>query len=148
MNMTHTRVMALLAATTLGTVSGCGGSSGLSRSQLIAKADPICRQANQALRTSKISFQNVAQVGPSVAAAQRQASIELSKLTPPSAMADDWKTIVTSWRTAAESLLRFGEAAKAKDTQGELSAEKGFTEAQHARTTPAIRDGFHDCASF
>jgi hypothetical protein len=148
MTMTSTRIIVLLTAATLVTVCGCGGSNGLSRSQLVAKADPICRQANQALATSKISPQNVAQVGPSVAAAQRQASIKLSKLAPPSALASDWETIVASWRTAAESLLRFDEAAKAKDTQGVTAAEKGFLNAQAARMKAASRDGFHDCATF
>jgi hypothetical protein len=149
MTTNRTRItMLALSAAVLAATSGCGGSKGISRSELVAKADPICRRANSALISSKISQQNVVQVAPAVAAAQRQAYTELAKLAPPSAMAGDWQTIVNSWRTAGESLLKFSEATKTKDTQAELTAESGFTRAQQVRASAATRHGFHDCAQY
>lgn len=142
--------LATLSLTTaaIAAICGCGGSKGLGRSELIAKADPICRRANQTLVSSKLSIQNVAQVSPAIAAAQHQASIELAKLTPPSAMAGDWKTIVDNWRIAGESILKFGEATKAKSLQAQLAAERRFTFAQVIRSKTAGQHGFHDCSSY
>lgn len=136
---------ALLAAVA---VAGCGGSNGLSRSELTAKANTICKHGNDALRTSKISPTNLATAAPQVAAVDRQVSSELAKLKPPSAMSADWEAIVISWQRAGEGLTKIGEAAKAKQKTQEMIAEGIFTKAQNARAITARRNGLESCGEF
>lgn len=146
-----------LALTTvaLAAVSGCGGSKELSRSELIAKADPICRRANAAIDHSKFNVSNVAQLAPGMAAAQNQASAELAKLTPPSSMAADWKVIVDGYRRTGTGIQRAGEAARSAGSANPLTHSKAFAEAatefangREVRQTTAARNGFIDCAKF
>jgi hypothetical protein len=140
---------ALLAAVA---VAGCGGSKTLSRSELIAKADPICRKANHALDSSKISPKNLTTVAPTVATTEQQVSAELAKLSPPSSMASDWKVIVDGFHRAGVGLQEIGSAAKtsspSKPSKAFVEAEKEMTGGQHDRAVTAARNGFNDCGKY
>jgi ABC-type phosphate/phosphonate transport system substrate-binding protein len=136
---------ALLAAVA---VAGCGGSKELSRSELVAKANTICKHGNDALKTSKISPANLATVAPQVAAVDRQVSSELAKLKPPSAMSADWAAIVDGWQKAGEGLTKIGQAAQAKQKTQEMIGEGIFTKAQDDRAVTARRNGLESCGEF
>lgn len=149
---THLRLAAaVLAAIVLAATSGCGGSKGLSQSELIAKADPICQRALSALEGAKLSRENLAQVGGAIATASRQAHGELAKLTPPSSMAADWREIVNSFSMISTGMQKAAEAAKGTDAKA-LAQSKAFREGeteflkgQQTRQTLASRNGFQAC---
>lgn len=150
--MTRTVLGALALAAAVLAAGGCGGSKGLSRAELIAKADPICQRANHALDSSKISSKNLASVAPGLATVEQQVSAELAKLTPPSSMVADWHVIVDGFRRTAVGLNEVGRVAKAglsaKPTTALLEGEKEVSKGQQARATTAGRDGFLECARF
>jgi hypothetical protein len=143
-----------LATAVLATASGCGGSKGLSRAELIAKADPICRRANDTLNGSKLNAHNVAQLAPMLAATEHQVSVELAKLTPPSSMAADWKVIIDGFRRAGVGLEKVGAAAKAspprfgKASKALIEGENELSNGQNVRAVTAQRSGFNDCGKF
>ncbi|MGN6371440.1 MAG: hypothetical protein ACTHM1_00370 [Solirubrobacteraceae bacterium] len=140
---------ALIAAVA---VAGCGGSKELSRSELIAKADPICRHANEALKSSKITPRNLTSVAPPLSVAYEKASSELAKLSPPPSMAADWKVIVDGYRRASVGFQEIGVAAKtssiAKPSKALIAGEKEQYGGQHVRSITALRDGFADCGKY
>jgi hypothetical protein len=157
MSITQTRtgVLATLAAI-LAASSGCGGSNGLSRSELIARADPICRQANQRLRSSKFDVPNMARLAPVIATAFTQAASELGKLSPPSSMSADWGVIVDGFRRAGVGFQEIGQGAKGLPpdirvfarSKTLIEGEAEMTKAQRDRSVTAARDGFNDCSRF
>lgn len=151
------RLPLALAAVALIAASGCGGSKGgVSRAELIAKADPICRRANTVVDSAKFNLHNVGQAAPGIIAAERQASAELAKLTPPSSMAADWKVIVDGFRKTSAGMQKVSEAARsAGSNEKALTQSKVFSEGasefargQHIRELTAARNGFADCAKF
>jgi hypothetical protein len=139
--------LALTAAAVL-TTSGCGGTKGLSRAELIAKADPLCRRANTTIDSSKLTPKTVSRLAPGIAAVEQEVSSQLAKLTPPSSMASDWKTIVNGFRSAGTGLLHMGEARKTNDTHALVKAEAELSNGQIARTEAAQRNGFKDCSHY
>lgn len=152
MTAARTRSVLALAGTVVALASGCGESKGLSRAELIAKADPICQRANAKLDSSNISPQNIAQVAPGIAAVDRQVSAELAKLTPPSSMAGDWTIIVDGFRKSGVGLERLGAVPRIsslkKPSKAVIEAETVFTGSQDARASAGARSGFKDCARF
>lgn len=148
--MTHSRWVALgLAAVTLA-ASGCGKSSKpLTRAELVAKADTICRRVNNQLKSSDNSInskQDLARVVPRLASFEQKALADLSKLVPPASLANDWKTIVTGAQTLADNTAKLGEYAK----ENNIKAAKGLVtdsqKVQQAMLATAKRDGFKDCS--
>lgn len=149
MKTTLTRMGTLALASVLAaSASGCGSTKSLSHAELVAKAEPICSRANNALDSSKIDPGNLASVAPGVGVAFAQAADELGKLRPPSSMVADWKVIVDGFRRAGASLQKIGRAAKDKQHGLLLEAEKEFGKGQNDRSTTATRNGFNDCAKF
>lgn len=157
MKMTRSSLTTLALTTiAVAAASGCGGSKSLSRRELIAKADPICRRANTAVDSAKFDLQNLAQRAPGIAAAQLQASAELAKLTPPSSMSADWKVIVDGLRRSGAGIQKAGEVAKSTGSNVKaLTASKAFNEGaseftrgREASERTADRNGFSDCATF
>jgi hypothetical protein len=145
---TRTGLTALALTASILAADGCGGGSkGPSRAEFILQADPICARANEALRASNVSPQNLPRTGPHVATFYQQAANELAKLTPPPSMAADWKVIVDSTRRTAAGFIKWGEAATAskKFNRAWLEAEGEITKGQHDRTVIALHDGFQAC---
>jgi hypothetical protein len=148
--MTHSRWAALtLAAITLA-ASGCGKSSKpLTRAELVAKADTICRRVNNQLKSSNntISSQrDIARIAPRLASFEQTALAELSKLVPPMPLANDWKTIIAGAQTLADNTAKLGEYAK----ENNIKAAKGLIstsqKVQQEMLATAKRDGFKDCS--
>jgi hypothetical protein len=136
-----------LAATTLA-VSGCGGSSPkpLTRAELTAKANAICKTVTAKLASKTIKTQqDIARIAPELASFEQAALAELSKLVPPAELANDWKQFVAGAQTLAENTSKLGEYAKANN----LKAAKGLITSSQAvqqqMVATAKRDGLTAC---
>jgi hypothetical protein len=133
-------------------VVGCGGAKQVKVSELIARADPICRRANEALVSSKLNRQNLRTAALQAAATQEQVSIELAKLDVPPSMVSDWRAVVDGYRRASAGLKKLAQIGPlAKDAhvpKSALSAEIEVSKAQEDRALVARRDGFDDCGRF
>lgn len=145
--MSRTNPIALALAAAL-LVVGCGSSSStLTRSQLIAKAEPICAAENAklaAVLTAK-SPGDISRTAAEFSRYERQASAALSKFAPPSSMANDWKAIVTGYQTAGSAIETLGQTA-AKKAKPSNAAVAEFSNAQQSRMSAATRAGFKECA--
>lgn len=174
--MNPTRLAALgLMLTTLA-ASGCGGSTKspsqatpttqaastasaeevshaqhqtppLTKSQLIAKADTICRRVN-AKRASIIikTPQDFPRLLPGLATYEYAAVVEMRKLTPPASMKTSWQKIITGAKLTADAAAARGKYVTTTnpDGMGPLS----LTAAHTAQESLALaqREGFHDCS--
>jgi hypothetical protein len=152
-----------LLATTLVT-AGCGGSSKsgsetskpLTRTELIAQADPACGRINAKityytnLKPSNsqdlVSLSAAVRAAPVVSSTEREAQADLAKLTPPAGMTEDWKQIVAGVQTVADETQRYGESIQAKDAHGISAASASATRTLQRIRVLAARDGFVDCA--
>lgn len=143
--MSNRTGLTVLALAAVSLASGCGGSKGLSRTELVARADPICRRINEKIDSSKLTRDNFARVARSLAAYEQQSTAELAKLAPPASMAGDWKTIVDDFQTIGEQLAAIGRAKGPKEA---VPSGSTISRAQTERTEVAHRDGFNYCARF
>lgn len=131
--------------------AGCGGSKSLSRQELIAKAEPLCRRANHTLDSSKMTLHNYASVALAVAGVEHQVSDELAKLSPPESMSADWRVIVDGFRRAGVGLEEVAKAAPPHGNKLTPELRKGVNElsnGQHVRAVTALRNGFKECATY
>ncbi len=142
------RLTAIALVTAMLAVAGCGGSSSkpLTRAELTAKADAICKTVGAKLATKTIKTQqDIARVAPELAGFEQSALAELGKLVPPATLANDWKQFVAGAQTLAENTAKLGEYAKASN----LKAAKGLitsSEAVQLRMMAiAKRDGLTNC---
>lgn len=147
--MTRMRMAAMLLAATIAVAgAGCGESAKpLTRAQLIAKADTVCRRINKKLSSTTIkSQQDIARIAPKLAEYEQEALADLSKLVPPASMANDWKEIVAGAQTLADNIAKLGEYAKANNLKGARSLIQSSTKIQQQIQATAKRDGFKDCS--
>src|ERR1700733_15569852 len=116
-----------LAALTALAVAACGssGSTTPTRAELVAKADPICKQiavrraaANKQLSkdgsNSTKGLQVLARVAPGVAAYEHQAVAQLRGLTAPASLTSDWQQMLSGMQTLADDAAQIGVDAEAK----------------------------------
>lgn len=142
-----TRIAAVaLAAATLA-ASGCGSSSKpLTRAELTAKADTICKTVTAKLASKTIkSQQDIARIAPELAGFEQAALADLGKLVPPAELEGDWKRFVAGAQTLAENTAKLGEYARSNN----LKAAKGLilssVAVQKQMVATAKRDGLKDC---
>jgi hypothetical protein len=137
--------------------TGCGGTSkSLTRTELIAKADPVCRRINAEITyytnltpsnsQDLVSASAVARAAPRISLTEHAAQASLEKLTPPSAMAGDWKQIVAGVQTLAEDTQQLGVSIQAKNTSRTIALTSSASGTLQRVHTLAAQDGFHDCA--
>jgi hypothetical protein len=159
--MQRTSVTALTLAVALA-IAGCGGSSksetastgetgqALTRTELIAKADTICRRVSvERASMPKIkSRQDYGRVLPRVAAIEQAAVAELGKLAPPAPIVADWRQIVTADRTLAGDTGVFGQYVASGNTRGARALLRTAIEVQRPMAVTAKHDGLTDCTQF
>jgi hypothetical protein len=128
--------------------SGCGKSAKpLTRAQLLAKADAICRRINKKLSSTTIKTQqDIARIAPQLATYEQEGLAELSKLIPPASMANDWKMIITGAQTLADNTAKLGEYVKSKDLKTARALITETSKVQQRTVAIAKRNGFKDCA--
>jgi hypothetical protein len=138
--------VAALAATTLA-VSGCGSSSKpLTRAELTAKANAICKTVTAKLASKTIKTQqDIARIAPELASFEQSALAELSKLVPPAELANDWKQFVAGAETLAENTSKLGEYAKANNLKGAKGLITSSQTVQQQMVATAKRDGLTAC---
>jgi hypothetical protein len=136
-------------------LAGCGAASSgpqgqsPAQAELIAKADAICRRLNVEIATTKpkhLGVHEIARLSP-VRANLEQATVkDLSKLTPPASIADNWRQLIGYRRRLAEELAKLGRSAKAHD----VAAIKALTSSKlrvHRQLLIVGRhSGFKACA--
>lgn len=104
-------------------MGGCGGSSGLSRAQLVAKANSICAKT-QAAASAVPSPSNLGDVSAAAAYFDKIAPItdkethDLSALKPDGAAATDWNAFIDAQIKANTLLQTLKAKADAKDASG------------------------------
>jgi hypothetical protein len=161
--------LALVLATTVLVASGCGGSSkstssvttaassasapaesanALTREELIAKADAICKRVNEKRVVSVAhTTQALSAVPLALAESEQSANAEMRKLTPPASMATAWNQFLAESQTLAEDTAKLGEYAR---VHKELLSARQLIAAGQAAQAQALRiakaNGFHECA--
>jgi len=133
--MNRTRRLALLLVTlvTLGlTACGSSGSSGkLSKADLIAKGDKICRQArNKGAKLPKVhSYAGFKQLGPAAAKIIDDTLSKQKGLIPPASVKSDYDAYLDNVAKQSELAHKLGDAAKIGNRQGITKVKKLLTEA-------------------
>jgi hypothetical protein len=169
--MSRTRIAILALAVT---ASGCGGSKSSektnsnantqsapqttshneeaavgklsSRTSLVTKADAICARVNAKRASIKYrTQQDYLTKIPALAAYEKTAIAEMSKLTPSTSIAGDWVQILrATQRIAADT----GKLARYIEAGNNVVTEQLSTDAQAAQrriAAIAARDGFKEC---
>jgi hypothetical protein len=141
-------VIALVAATLL--AAGCGSSSKpLTRAQLTAKANTICKKVTVKLQAATkkgvSTVQQIAHLAPELASYEETALVELGKLIPPAALESDWKTFISGAQTLAENTSKLGEYAKANNLKSARALIKSSTTTQQRMVAIAKRDNLKEC---
>jgi hypothetical protein len=145
-----TRVTTLALTATALAIAGCGGSSSkaLTRAELTAKADVICKHVSTELASANkqaSSVQAIAQIAPKLSSLEQAGLAELSKLTPPSELANDWKTFVAGAQTLSENTAKLGEYAKANKIKEAQVVIVSSEKTQQQMVALAKKDGLTAC---
>lgn len=147
--MGHARLAALALTATALLLAGCGGSSKpLTRAELTTQADAICKRVSAKLASANkqaSTEQDIARIAPQLASYEQGALTELSKLTPPAELENDWKIIITGAQTLEENTAKLGEYAKAKNIKGAQSLIGSSEQTQQRMIATAKRDGLTEC---
>jgi hypothetical protein len=174
--MPYIRMAALMLAMSTLAAAGCGGSKSnssssasstqtgasnaaasksstgtktLTRAELIAQGDAICRRLTLQLRSPALDDNSLHTVGttsvPEVAL-YRTAYNELSALTPPSTMTREWKVFVADMSKFPRELKTMGQFALAKNLNATNNVETEIGEVQRHRFAIARRNGLIECA--
>jgi hypothetical protein len=135
------------ATTATTTVRSSTRTRPLTRAQLIAQADVICRKVNARRSKMKIkTSQDYARSVPPFASYEQVMYAKLDKLVPPASMAKDWTQIVAQARTLAAGMTKIGQYAKTKDLEAANGVFSSASKAQAQMIVIAKLDGFKDCS--
>lgn len=130
--------------------AGCGSSSStgkpLTRAELTDKANAICRHVIGEVDWGKVPPAQLPRLVGKLAALEEQAASELNKLTPPPAMADEWRIIVDDFKLTGPEFRKIAESVKA--TPSAAPSELPLSNAQHERGLAANIAGIKDCAKY
>jgi hypothetical protein len=137
-------------ATMVALLAGCGGSSGLSRAQLVAKADAICATAQASASAvpspSDLTDETAAAAYfDKIAPITDQETHDLSALKADGSAASDWNAFISA-QTQANALLQTLKAkADAKDPSGQQDLARVTTVGDRVLAT-ASKLGAATCA--
>jgi hypothetical protein len=121
----------------------------LTRSQLITRADAICKRRNTAIDAVKLAGAtgaDVARFASQSATLEQTAFLELGKLSPPSAMAAGWRAILAYDRTLLEAVLKLGEYGERNQTSRIAALAHSTQRVKSELLAAAARDGFRYCS--
>lgn len=118
----------------------------LTRAELIAQGDAICRRVNLKRSTIRLeTSRDYAQLLP-FAAYQRTALAQMRNLIPPASMATNWSKILADTQTVAEAMAGVGAAGLANQAAELSSQARRGGKALYEAQAIAKREGFKDCA--
>ena len=119
----------------------------LTRAAFIAKGEAICARTNAELSSSVVkSHQDLLRVLPQAAIYDKTEAQELSRLVPPSALAQSWTQIVNDFQRFGEYSDRVAEYARANDRKSQQSLTTTAEKLHEKVAALAKRDGFNECA--
>ncbi len=143
-SQTQTTTTPTSTSTTTNTVTPPGGAEGTA---FVAKADLICHRVNIKRASTRITTAaTIVRLVPQLAAYERAAYAELGKLTPPAAMVDDWKKLVSAAETYARDSGKVATSLQARNLKLAGSQLASASTAQSHMLAIAKRNGFTDCA--
>jgi hypothetical protein len=126
-------------------VTGCGG--GLSKSELVAKGDAICKRINtrMAKEPDPKTTQDLQRLANRTVELSDPAIADMGKLEPPSHLESDFKKFVASLKRQRDLTKQIGAAAGKDDTAKiqEIGAEAQKAQDEYRRLTGKI--GFKEC---
>lgn len=139
---------AALVAMVLVVASGCGGSSStsskpLTRAELTAKANAICKRIIPAVDWTKADPKTLPHVVGHLAALEEQAASELEKLTPPTSISDEWREIIDGFRLTSHEFKQIAFGVSQIPGEG-----VPLSNAQHERGMEAKRMGIVECEKY
>jgi hypothetical protein len=128
-------------------VSGCGSSpKPLTRAELTARANAICKRVSAKISSKSVnSQQGLARAAGELAVFEQSALIDLSKLVPPAELESDWKMFVAGAQTLAENTAKLGEYAKANNLKAAHNLIASSEAVQKQMVATARRDGLTAC---
>jgi hypothetical protein len=133
------------SATTTATARVASGKP-LTRAELLAQADAICKRVNADHELlNHGTQQNISREMPAYALYEQLAFAELSKLTPAS-MTNDWKRFLAAAQTLASDTARFGGYTKANDLNAAYGILPMIDNDERRMHIFAKRDGLSNCA--
>lgn len=119
-----------------------------SAKDLIARADPVCRQLNLAIAEPKshgLDLPKIAQRAPRNAVFEQHALAKLQRLQVPHALAGDWQKMMSYRRELARELRVVGKAAAEGSTAAVQAIAAKKLQIHRLLSIIAARDGFQDC---
>lgn len=141
---------AALAAVALVVAPGCGGSSSssapskpLTRAELTAKANTICKRIIAQVDWQKANPKTLPRLIDHLAALEEQAASELEKLTPPPAMADEWRLLVDGFKLSGPEMKQIADGVAQVPGEG-----VPLSNAQHERAVEAKDLGVSGCEGY
>jgi hypothetical protein len=144
---TARRVGALLACGGV-LLAGCGGGSGSSSRDFVAKANAICKQVNDKIKAlgQPTSVAQIEQIGPAAVAAERAGLHQLSTLVPPSEASADWQKIVAGLTHLSANASAALAAIKTNDSAAVAKLAADDNKVRTQVTALATKRGVKECA--
>jgi hypothetical protein len=123
-------------------------SKQLTREQLTANANPICKRVHAQLRALSTGHgkQDAEHLFLRSAAYERAGLAELQKLSPPADLEADWKQILTAMSTLVGDSMKYAEYAKAKNLNAAGHVVNSYTPIKEPAVAVAMRDHLAECA--
>ena len=126
-------------------VAGCGG--GLSKDELVAKGDAICKRVNtrMAKEPDPKSATDLERLAKRTVAISDPAIKDMEKLEPPSELESDFENFLASLKRQRNLTEKIGEAAAEGDTAKvqQIGADAQSAQEEYRRITGKI--GFKQC---
>ena len=126
-------------------VAGCGG--GLSRDELVAKGDAICKRVNtrMAKEPDPQSAADLERLAKRTVQISDPAIADMKALDPPGALESDFKKFVASLKKQRDLTKKIGDAAGKDDTAKvqEVGTRAQKAQDEYRRLTGEI--GFKEC---
>ena len=138
---THAAVVLLLLL-----VTGCGGG-GLSKEELVAKGDAICKRVNtrMAKEPDPKTAADLERLAKRTVEISDPAIKDMEKLEPPSELESDFENFLASLKRQRNLTKKIGEAAAEGDTAKvqQIGADAQSAQEEYRRLTGKI--GFKQC---
>jgi hypothetical protein len=126
-------------------LAGCGG--GLSKSELVAKGDAICKRVNarMAKEQEPTNAADLAALAKKTVKISDPAIKDMEALDPPDELEQDFKKFVASLKRQRDLTKQIGEAAAKGDTVKieKVGTEAGKAQKEYRRLADKI--GFKEC---
>lgn len=143
----HKQLAIAMLATTMLATAGCDSSSKpLTRAELTAKANAICKTVTAKLASRSVSTrQDLARVALELASFEQSALTDLSKLVPPASLESDWKQFVAGAQKLAENTAKLSEYEKTNNLKPVQALVASSEAVQKQMVALAKRDGLKEC---